>query len=58
MMIPKEPDKAGNVKPPYCHKRGHSKKKATRDATPPQAAAPPDVPQQTAPPPEPEAPGP
>jgi hypothetical protein len=56
-IIPKEPDKSGNVKPPYCHKRGHTKKKAT-DAATPQGTAPPDVPEQTAPTPQPEAPGP
>lgn len=56
-IIPKEVDKSGNVKPPYCHKRGKAKGKAT-DAATPQDTAPPDVPEQTAPAPQPEAPDP
>jgi len=52
-IIPKEPDKAGNVKPPYCHKRGTKMKKTTGDATPP-GAAPPAAAEQPAPAPPPE----
>lgn len=50
-IIPSEPDKSGNVKPPYCHKRGQTKKKATDSNTPQGTAAP----EQTAPAAQPEA---
>ncbi len=47
-IIPKEVDKSGKVKSPYCHKLGHTKKKAKKTgAAMPQGAA-----QPAAPPPE------
>jgi hypothetical protein len=45
-IIPKEPDKAGNVKPPYCHKHGSTKKKPKTTG----GAAAPDGAAQAAPP--------
>jgi hypothetical protein len=55
-IIPKDPDKAGNVKPPYCRKLGRTKKKKTTgDASPESAAQPPAPAQEQAPPAEPQA---